>query len=30
MENYIVLHYSKDVNLDIVYNLLKGLQEVYP
>ena len=30
MENYIVLHYSKDVDIDTVYDLFKGLQEVYP
>ena len=30
MENYIVLHYSKDVDLDTVHNLFKNLREVYP
>lgn len=30
MKEYLVLHYSKDVGLDTIHNLFKGLQEVYP
>ena len=30
MENYIVLHYSKDVDLDTIHCLFKGLRKLYP